>query len=177
MERAPAPGDESAWAVLYSRLAGAIYRFALRMSGSPAVAEDVTQETFMVLIEQPRRFDPRRGSLLSFLYGVARNQVLRRSERERPFVPLDLPQADGAADPADTLQGLLRRERIDMTWRALLDLPPHYREVIVLCEFEHMSYDEVAGLLDCPVGTVRSRLHRGRARLAEKLQARGELQR
>lgn len=162
-------GDEPAATALYVRLGGAVYRFALRMSGSPAVAEDVTQEVFLALITRPERFDAARGSLASFLYGVARNTVLRRLERERLYAPWG-GDASRRSD-ADPLAGLIRRERVGLVWRALLALPPHYREVVVLCELEHLSYAEAADLLGCAVGTVRSRLHRGRELLGEKLKA------
>jgi RNA polymerase sigma-70 factor (ECF subfamily) len=166
-------GDEAAFATLYSRLGSRVYRFALRMSGSTAIAEDVTQEVFLSLIRQPQRFDATRGSLASFLYGMARNQVLRRLERERPYVGLDETPGETALRPAgdNALTELLRRERVELVWRALLALPPHYREVVVLCELERLSYAEAAAALDCAIGTVRSRLHRGREKLAEKLRA------
>ena len=76
-------GDEEAFTALYRRRQGPVYRFALHMTGSAAIAEDVTQEVFLALIESGRRFDGSRGPLLSFLYGIARNRVLRRIEKER----------------------------------------------------------------------------------------------
>src|ERR671913_1829458 len=81
-------GDENAFVTLYRRRQGGIYRFALQMSGSEAVAEDVTQEVFMVLMRDGRNFDPTRGSLPAYLYGIARNHVLRVFDRERAFVPI-----------------------------------------------------------------------------------------
>lgn len=163
-------GDEAAFATLYERLHGGVYRFALRMSGSPSVAEDVTQEVFLALIGEDR-FDAARGSLAAFLYGIARNHVLRCLHVERPYVPSATePLAPGAAC-GDALDRLIRRERAAFVWRALLTLPPHYREVVVLCELERLSYGEAAGAVGCPVGTVRSRLHRARELLGEKLRA------
>jgi RNA polymerase sigma-70 factor (ECF subfamily) len=166
-------GDESAFAALYSRLGSGVYRFALRMSGSPALAEDVTQEVFLALIREPGRFDAARGSLASFLYGVARNHVLRRLERERPYLPLHGSGIARAGPPedADALADLLRRERAGLVWRALLALAPHYREAVVLCDLECLTYDQAARALDCAVGTVRSRLHRGREMLGERLRS------
>src|SRR5207302_2263067 len=70
-------GDEEAFTALYRRRQGGVYRFALRMRGSEALAEDVAQETFMALMRDGRNFDPSRGSVASYLYGIARNQVLR----------------------------------------------------------------------------------------------------
>src|SRR5438034_7783970 len=84
-----AAGDEEAFASLYRRQQATIYRFALQMCGSRDLAEDVTQEAFMVLIRDSQRFDPARGSLNSFLLGVARNHLLRRLRRERNYVAIE----------------------------------------------------------------------------------------
>ena len=172
-------GDEEAFTVLYNRRQSAVYRFALHMSGSPAIAEDVTQEVFIVLISEAARYDPSRGSLASYLCGISRNHVLRRMQRERLYVPIDgdLEQADAAtpAEPvaeADPLGDLTRGETVESVRRAILSLPTHYREVVVLCELNEMDYAEAANVLGCAVGTVRSRLHRGRALLVEKLRTR-----
>jgi RNA polymerase sigma-70 factor (ECF subfamily) len=135
----------------------------------------VVQEVFMALIREGRRFDPSRGALSSYLYGVARNQVLRRLERERPFAA-SLDEDDGreAADDAhdarpDPLSELARAETVASVRQAVLALPAHYREVVVLCELQEMSYAEAACALGCAVGTVRSRLHRARSLLVGKL--------
>jgi RNA polymerase sigma-70 factor (ECF subfamily) len=170
-------GDESAFALLYRRRQGGIYRFVLQMCGSRAMAEDVTQEVFLVLIRESQTFDPTRGSLSAFLYGVARNQLLRRFQRERFFVPLPT-DADEDCDSSITASGpledLSRSETIDSVRTAILSLPERYREVVVLCDLEEMSYVETAGILGCAIGTVRSRLHRARALLIEKLQPASE---
>jgi len=169
-------GDEHAFGALYGRRQAGIYRFALQMCGSESVAEDVVQEVFMALIREGQRFDPARGSLSSYLYGVARNQVLRRLERERPFAAsLDEETGHGeaAGDAADArpdpLSELARAETVASVRQAVLALPAHYREVVVLCELQEMSYAEAAGALGCAVGTVRSRLHRARSILVDKL--------
>jgi RNA polymerase sigma-70 factor (ECF subfamily) len=158
-------GDEAAFTALYRRRQGAVYRFALQMTGSIVIAEDVAQEVFMALIESGSRFDPARGSLASFLYGIARNQVLRRLERDRGLEPVE----DDFATDDDVLADLTRRESIDQVRRAVLSLPAVYREPVVLCDLQDVSYQDAADALDCPVGTVRSRLNRGRAMLAQKL--------
>ncbi len=186
-------GDEESFTQLYRRRHPAIYRFALHMSGNVAVAEDVTQEVFMTLIRDVKRFDPARGTLSGFLFGIARNHLRRRWEQDR--YSLALP------DNADELDALLaacagagknghshgsgnghghglflpRRdeftslETVGRVRRAIATLPQNYREAVILCELEEMSYEEAAAALNCPVGTVRSRLHRARALLAEKL--------
>ena len=172
-------GDEEAFTALYRRRQGGVYRFALRMSGSEALAEDVVQETFMVLMRDGGNFDPARGSLAAYLYGVARNHVLRAFERERSLVPFDEEADESAGAPhenllarQDPLGDLTRGEAVERLRLAVLALPPHYREALVLCELEEMSYAEAAAALGCAVGTVRSRLHRARAMLAEKLRGR-----
>ena len=157
-------GDEDAFTALYQRRQGPVYRFALHMTGSAAAAEDVTQEVFVVLIENGRRFDPSRGALLSFLYGIARKQVLKRIEKESTVEP-----ADELAGGEDLLEDLTRRETVEQVRRAVLSLPAAYREAVVLCDLENASYQEAAAALECPVGTVRSRLSRARAMLAGKL--------
>ena len=169
-------GDEQSFTALYRRRQAGIFRFALQMCGSESVAEDVVQEVFMALIREGQRFDPSRGALSSYLYGVARNQVLRRLERDRPFAAsLDEDEgcetADDAATDArpDPLSELARAETVASVRQAVLALPAHYREVVVLCELQEMSYAEAAGALGCAVGTVRSRLHRARTLLTGKL--------
>ena len=175
-------GDEDAFAELYRRKHPAIYRFALHMSGNPALAEDVTQEVFMALIRGPGRFDPARGSLGAFLFGIARNHLRKRWEQERRLVPIaqDSDELDdfmafavsgnghGSA-PSSTFDDLDALDTVGRVRRAISTLPENYREVVVLCELEEMSYEEAAEALSCPVGTVRSRLHRARTMLLDKL--------
>src|SRR5919199_1335580 len=172
-------GDEEAFTALYRRRQGGVYRFALQMSGSESVAEDVVQETFMVLMRDAANFDPARGSLAAYLHGIARNHVLRAFDRERALVRFDDETEEGRDAPhenlitrPDPLGDMTRAETVEQLRQAVLALPPHYREVVVLCELHEMSYVEAAAALDCAVGTVRSRLHRARAMLAEKMRGR-----
>ncbi len=161
-------GDREAFAALYRRRQGGIYRFALQMCGSEAAAEDVVQEVFLVLIQRPRTFDPARGSLTAFLYGVARKLVLRRFGREQPLEETD----DCAADPQPEMD-LVRTELAETVRAAVLSLPLHYREAVALCDLQELDYADAASALGCSVGTVRSRLHRGRQMLARKLRPTG----
>ena len=187
-------GDEEAFTLLYRQKHPAIYRFALHMSGNAAIADDVTQEVFMALIRDAKRFDPARGTLGGFLFGIARNHLRKRWEQDKRLAPL----MEGAEDFHGTAEwnsssgngsngnysdgnGNGRRgggpahdefaamETAQRVRQAVETLPENYREVVVLCELEEMSYDQAAAALDCPVGTVRSRLHRARAILMEKL--------
>ncbi|MGA8367530.1 MAG: RNA polymerase sigma factor [Candidatus Acidiferrales bacterium] len=192
-------GDEEAFAVLYRRRHPSIYRFALRMSGNAAVAEDVTQEVFMTLVRDARRFDPTRGTLSAFLFGVARNFLRKRWEQDRRLVPFagdadDLGEfapgksawSKGGANHGAASHGgyglgnggrpelagrdeFASLETAGRVRQAIGTLPENYREVVVLCELQEMSYEEAASALGCPVGTVRSRLHRARAMLLDKL--------
>ncbi len=171
-------GDEGAFVTLYRRRQGAIYRFALRMSGSETIAEDVTQEVFMTLMRGDGHYDPSRGSFSAYLFGVARNQVLRRLEKDRLLSPIyDGDEDRDSAPPEiliavdDPLGDLTRKEMIASVRQAVLALPAHYREVVVLCDLQEMSYADASVALGCAVGTVRSRLHRARALLVEKLRA------
>ena len=168
-------GEQEALTALYRRRQGGIYRFVMQMCGSQALAEDVTQEVFMVLIRDGQTFDPTRGSLNAFLVGVARNLLLRRLQRERFYVPMEEDADDDAASQISSpatdgpLEDLSRIETINSVRMAVLALPERYREVVVLCDLQEMSYVEAAEALSCAVGTVRSRLHRARALLIDKL--------
>ena len=167
-------GDEEAFSLLYRRRQGGIYRFALQMSGSKPIAEDVTQEVFLFLMREGHVFDPAKGALSAFLFGVARNHVLRRLRVEHLLAPLGDDSDDEAtfSQPSTDmcpLEDLTRAETIESVRKAVLSLPAKYREVVVLCELQDVSYGETAEILGCAIGTVRSRLHRARALLLAKL--------
>jgi RNA polymerase sigma-70 factor (ECF subfamily) len=173
-------GDEGALAELYRRRQPGIYRFALQMCGSQELAEDITQEVFMVLMREAHTFDPARGSLSAFLMGIARHHVLRRLQRERFYVSMnESSDTDSLSNQllvtaVGPLDEMSRTEAIEAVRRAVLALPERYREVVVLCDLQEMSYGETAEILGCAIGTVRSRLHRARALLIEKLRPAGE---
>ncbi|MGA2324776.1 MAG: RNA polymerase sigma factor [Bryobacteraceae bacterium] len=162
-------GDEEAFVALYLRRQGGVYRFALHMSGSATAAEDVTQEVFLALMRDGAKFDPRRGSLAAFLYGIARNHVLR--SLDRPASRELEARAELASPDSDPLGLVTRNETIEWVRSAVLALPLHYREVVVLCELHEMDYAQAATAMGCAVGTVRSRLHRARGLLAQRLGA------
>jgi RNA polymerase sigma-70 factor (ECF subfamily) len=174
-----AAGELAAFAALYERRQGGVYRFALRMSGSESLAEDVTQDVFIALIKDAGQFDPSRGTVASYLYGMARNRVLRLLERDRSFIPMTEQASGDDDDPVhdrlivtqDPLAELMRSELVETVRQSILALPIHYREVIILCSLQEMSYAQAAEVLGCAVGTVRSRLHRARELLVRKLEA------
>ncbi|MGA3175870.1 MAG: sigma-70 family RNA polymerase sigma factor [Candidatus Acidiferrum sp.] len=174
--RRSAKGDERAFTELYRRHQAPLYRFALRMSGNVWAAEEIVQEVFMTLIREPKKFDPERGALRSFLYGITRNRVMKHLERApRELLHEELDEDTvgqrglgfEALTPAEWAEVRERREQVRA---AVLKLPVEFREAVVLCGLEELSYEEAARLLDCPVGTIRSRLHRGRALLLVKLE-------
>lgn len=176
-------GDSAAFGELYDRRQPSIYRFALRMSGSPSLATDVTQDVFLALMRDGNQFDPARGTVAAYLFGMARHRLLRALAKERTAVSLSTGSGvdtafgqQDATSPEDLLVAadepldrVLKGEIVDAVRQAVAALPPHYREVIVLCNLHEMSYEQTAEILGCPVGTVRSRLNRARAILAEKL--------
>jgi RNA polymerase sigma-70 factor, ECF subfamily len=141
----------------------AVYRFAWRMSGSAAAAEDITQDVFVGLVRYPDRFDPDRGTLRAFLLGIARNLALKRWRTEHRFEPLD--DEALAAEPVD----LERGEVGAIVGRAVHALRPLQREVVILVEYEGLTLAEVARAVDADVGTVKSRLHRARENLRRTL--------
>lgn len=157
--------------MLYERWSPSVYRFALHMSGDQHMAEEVTQDTFMTLVRQPSMFDETRGAMVSWLVGIARNLTRRALGASPDDECLDDSATDCAAT-TDILGDLTRRETIEAVRQAVMSLPPVFREVVVLCDLQEMDYRDAAVALDCPVGTVRSRLHRARTMLVAKLQAR-----
>jgi len=159
-------GDREAFAALYRRRQAGVYRFALQMSGSEALAEDVVQEVFLTLVRAGATYDPACGPVTAFLYGIARNHVRRGIGRARRGSADSAPEPL-AADQPET--DLARRETIASVRAAVLALPVRYREVVVLCELEEMDCREAAEALGCAVGTVKSRLHRARRMLAGRL--------
>ncbi|MEZ5403778.1 MAG: RNA polymerase sigma factor [Bryobacteraceae bacterium] len=162
-------GDSEAWTSLYRSHAAAVYRFGLAMCGSASLAEEATQETFVAVMKQASNYDRSRGTVQAWLLGIARHKILRllNAEGRQGRVNVDDrgPAVDRDAAPA------FERERMAAEVRkAVMSLPANYREAVVLCELEEVDYEMAAQVLDCPIGTVRSRLHRARRMLAAKLE-------
>jgi RNA polymerase sigma-70 factor (ECF subfamily) len=166
-----AAGDREAFAALYRRRRPDVFRFAIHMTADSSVAEDVVQDVFMAVMQDAGRFEAGRSAVVAWLCGIARNQLRQRLARDRRLEPLahDEEWSDWAAAGPQVLTDLLRIERVEAVRRAVLSLPLRYREAVVLCDLQELSYVDAADALSCAIGTVRSRLHRGRSLLASKL--------
>lgn len=167
-------GDAQAFAALYRRHQGPVYRFALLRCGSADTAADAVQETFMGLLSGRLAFDPLRGSLQNFLFGVARLLLLKQDEprrRESPLLDADEDDSEAASEETCPLTRVLASEAAEDVRRALARLAPHYRDAVILYEMHDLSYGEIATICAIDIGTVRSRLARGRAALAKALRA------
>lgn len=178
--RAMRSGNADAFAALYRRHQGPLYRFALLRCAAAGSAADVVQETFMGLLTGRFQFDPLRGQLPHFLFGVARNLILKLEEAGRRHLPLVRPgqhdddEGEDGLDLPDEqacpLARVLGNESAEQVRRALALLPPHYRDAVILHEMHDLTYADIAAVCGIDIGTVRSRLSRGRAALARRLQ-------
>jgi len=157
-------GDRDAFTTIYRAHHPAVFRFALHMTCDRDKATEVTQEVFVWLIHHAEDYDPARGELGAFLFGVTRKFLQRSRRNESRFVPFDESFETSAPAPPDDSEAVELR-------RAIAALPERYREAVVLCDLEGKSYEEAAVLLECALGTVRSRLHRARELLGKKLRA------
>ena len=168
-------GSASAFEQLYRRHQGPLYRFALLRCGSAASAADIVQEIFLALLNNTLKFDPAKGALQGFLFGVARNLLLKQHDANRRYV-----SSSAAIDADDTdddvidasagpLESLLANEAAENVRNALQQISPHYRDVLILYEMHDLSYVEIAQICGIDLGTVRSRLSRARSRLMSLL--------
>lgn len=166
-------GDAVAFSRLFASYERAIFRYAAHMCGRDA-ADDVVQETFLAVLRGTGDYDASKGTVGNYLFGIARHCVLKRlNAREIGSFDLDEHEEHTAWTDArpSVLDSLSREETVQAVRVAIASLPARYREVVVLCELQEMSYADAAAVVQCPVGTVRSRLHRARALLTTKLAA------
>ncbi len=161
-------GNRDAIAVIYLRHSPDVYRFVRRMGHTRAAAEDVLHDVFVATLNDLGRYDPSRAKLVHYLFGIARNVIRSRARRfwMREVLVGDVPEQSEDTDP---LANRAQAERIAAVRSALARLPLRYREVLVLCDMQEVNYASAAEVLKLPVGTVRSRLHRGRRLLSERL--------
>lgn len=177
--------DEHAFLRLYDLYRSSVFRFLLFTTGSVPAAEELTQEVFVVILDAMcagtvDQFDPRKGTWQGYLLGIARN--LARAERRRAnrVVSLDgileTPEwslivqrfsTEFQAGDLETLLGL--RSELRELSMAILELPDHYREVLILCCLQEKSYREAAEILQCSEGTVASRINRAKSILSDRL--------
>ncbi|HUQ09801.1 MAG TPA: RNA polymerase sigma factor [Steroidobacteraceae bacterium] len=166
-----AAGDATALRPLYEKHGRALLRFSAAMCRSRQAAEDLVHDTFVALLREPFCFDPALGSVYGYLCGVLRHRVSRYYRQQKRWVALDT--GDDGAEPQAPTQNpadeIARSEETAAFRRAMLELPLQHREIIALCDLEELPYAAVANILQVPVGTVRSRLHRARALLTIRL--------
>ena len=136
----------------------AVYSFAYRMTRRADAAEDVTQECFLALLRRPERFDPRAGTMKTYLFGIARNLSLKRFRDERAE---PLPETE-ASDGVDRAASMPIARAVE---QAISSLPALQREAVILFEYEGCTLEEIAVISGTDTGAVKSRLHRARENL------------
>ena len=150
-----------------------VYRLALRLTGNPHDAEDLTQDVFMRVFRSLHRFQP--GTFEGWLHRITTNLFLDTARRKKKirFDGLGDHADERLASPRPTPSQLLDDAGLDHDVAAALDsLLPEFRAAVVLCDIEGLTYEEIAAVLDVKIGTVRSRIHRGRSQLRTALQHR-----
>jgi RNA polymerase sigma-70 factor (ECF subfamily) len=163
-------GDEAAFLALYERHRDTVFRFAYRMLGSAALAEEVTHDCFLSLVRRPDAFDPSRAALRTYLYAAVRNLAAKHLRRHGGEFSMDeLVDEPATAEREGPLRRLLDAELSEEVQKAVMALPPLQREVVVLVEYEELTLAETATVVGADVGTVKSRLHRARRRLRRAL--------
>jgi RNA polymerase sigma-70 factor (ECF subfamily) len=178
-----ASGDAVAWEEIVQRFHRRIYNICYRFAGSAEDAQDLTQEVFIKVYRTVGSFDGEKASFNTWLTAVTRNLLVdhfRRTRNERATDSMDAPQGgeeDGATlwerlatDSPSPQVHVESRERREMVHRALQEISPDLREAVILRDLQDMDYAEIAQVLNVPEGTVKSRINRGRAELARRLQ-------
>jgi RNA polymerase sigma-70 factor (ECF subfamily) len=161
--------DPHAFEQLYQRYARCLQGYLQRLLPSHVLPEDVLHEVMLLVWQQAERFDPSKP-LMPWLFGLARHKALeaQRAARPRPAWPPDT-TSESAVDALEL--GVARQELACAVMQALEDLPPVERQVVELTYYHGLSYPEIAGLVACPVNTVKARMARARHRLAPHLTA------
>ena len=165
-------GDDAAFTALYRRHQAAVYRFAWLLTGSAAHAADITQDVFVELLSTSSGYDAARGSLAAYLCGIARFRAYRaidtRMQSVDDFDALVEARAEHDAPPLPS-DRLERSRALQTLYDAIRKLPPIFRDVLILVELQQMSYADTAAVAGIELGTVRSRLSRAKAKLAQLL--------
>lgn len=162
-------GDPEAFDEVYERFGGLVFQIARRMSGDTATAEDLSQEIFLRIYKYLERFKGK-SSLKTWVYSVSinccRSRLSRRSRRGGVFVDVEEERFDEMPSTGESTDArLARREAQEVLARALAQLPLAFREAVILRDISDLSYEEIAAVLGLRIGTVRSRIARGRNRL------------
>jgi RNA polymerase sigma-70 factor (ECF subfamily) len=161
-------GEAEAFGVLVKRWEGRVYRLALRLLGHPEDAREVTQETFLAAFRKLHQFRGR-ARFSSWLYRIALNCCYDRL-RERRVEPVPLEEADGLAVEEKVLGQIHKRQIAERVRRAVHALPVEMREVILLKEYEGLTFEQIAEVLDIPVSTAKTRLYAGLDHLRKRLE-------
>jgi RNA polymerase sigma-70 factor, ECF subfamily len=174
--RLVASGCREALATLYRRYQDMVFRFALHMGVSESVAEDIMQDVFLAVARGAKPNPDGEAKFSTYLYGIVRNLTRRRLRRDSRFAVLQRwinhsLEAQISTPEEAVVEDLTRQQLIHRVRHAVLNLPLRYREVVILCDLHGRDYADAAAIVGCPVGTIRSRLFRARALLAEKLGA------
>lgn len=164
-------GEMPSWAELVEEHADSVYRLAFRLAGNQQDAEDLTQETFMRVFRNLKTYKP--GTFEGWLHRITTNlfldMVRHRSKIRMEALPEDYERVPGTAP---TPEQVFTATNLDPALQAALDeLGPEFRVSVVLCDVVGMSYEEIAKTLGVKMGTVRSRIHRGRSQLRASLEA------
>jgi RNA polymerase sigma-70 factor (ECF subfamily) len=146
----------------------AIYRFAWRMTGSPAAAEDITQESFLALWKSSAAYDSARAPMRPYLLAVARNLILKRWRTEGRFTSLEEQDGDAVVTRMLTYQPASEEAGV-LVAKAVASLPPLQRDVLILAEYEDLRLEEIARIAGVEVSAVKARLHRARNNLRRLL--------
>jgi len=137
----------------------AVYSFAWRLTHRRDIAEDITQEYFLAFIRAPHRFDPAKGSIKVFLFSITRNLALKQYRDDRGELPLDGSERLAGNDPRESIA------ISSAVASAVASLPHLQQEALILFEYEGVTLEEIAQIVGADIGTIKSRLHRGRERL------------
>lgn len=182
-----AAGDASALEFVYTRESARVYRYALAMSHNATLAADVMQEVFVQFATKPQGFDASRGPLQAYLVGIARHQVLAAWVHEGRHSSLDAmnedsgeqelktPATEEATEWAEPGQLMVQRQTHEQLMSAIAQLPAPFREALVLVELQERPYAEAAAIAGIELNTLRTRLHRAKAKLAKLLNGEAEL--
>lgn len=170
-------GDKQAFGALVEKYMKRAYYTALGLVGSHEDALDLSQDAFVRAYRSIRKFQPSIGGFFTWYYKILRNLCFNfirdRAKHARTFSEIDQQQSQGLEIRDESYDPSLITERNDIKdalWKAISSLKDHEREIIILRDFQNMSYKEIAEVLDCPIGTVMSRLFNARKQLKEKME-------